>query len=53
LCAYFFREVAPLTDAAQSFVEEYKHRPIVRLDAGPDKFSRKTVFRRVDNELLL
>jgi hypothetical protein len=53
LCAYFFREVTPLTDAAQSFVEEYKRRPIVGLAMRPDELGRKTVFRRVDDELLL
>jgi hypothetical protein len=50
--AYFFREVAPLTDAAQSFVEKYKHRAIVCFGLRPDKFSREAVFRRIDAETL-
>jgi hypothetical protein len=45
---YFFREAAPLTDAAQSFVEKYKHRPIVCFVPWSDEFGRKAVFRRVD-----
>jgi hypothetical protein len=45
--AYSFRKVAPLTDAAQSFVEKYKHRPIVCFGLWHDIFGRKAAFRSI------
>ena len=45
---YFVREVPPLTDAAQSFVEKYKDRPILSLVPRPDEIGTKAVCRSED-----
>ena len=41
----FSGKVAPLTDATQSFMEKYKHRPIVPFGPRPDEFGSKAVIQ--------